>query len=238
MAKRKWFDLCVRTADLKETLPLAKELGWNGIGWLLPVEAAELKAGRIEAPDVFTGALVKEHTKEGMRKSVRGARKAVELVVVAGGNPEINRAACEMPEVDILLHPWGSAISVMGPKGQSGLRSDSGMDNVMARLAAKNGVAIGFGFNEMLRSNKRARVQLMANMLEAAGLVRKAKAPFVLTSEAREPSDIRAPGDIASFGRILGLPENGIKDALSDRIAAENRKRLSGKWVMPGVELK
>lgn len=242
MDKTGFWEMCVRTADLEGVGPVAKQLGWRGIGWIVPWEGTgRLKEAQEKAKspgmDVSVGVIVKEARKEKVRRIVKDIRKSVELIFVAGGDPEVNRIACEMPEVDVLLHPWGSAISIMGARGESGLRTDSGMDSVMARLAAKNRVAIGFGFNEMLRSNKRARVQLMSNMLDAAKLARKAGVPFVLTAEAREPMDMRAPGDLMSFGRIMGLPEKGIREALSGGMVRENRKRLGAKWIAPGVEL-
>jgi RNase P/RNase MRP subunit p30 len=52
-----------------------------------------------------------------------------------------------------------------------------------------------------------------------------------------DPYDIRAPADIVSFGRVLGFRDPAIKAAMSDSVLKENRKRLSGKWIMPGVEL-
>jgi RNase P/RNase MRP subunit p30 len=48
---------------------------------------------------------------------------------------------------------------------------------------------------------------------------------------------MRSPHDITVFGKILGLSESQVKLGISDRLIKENRKRLSGKWVMPGVEI-
>ncbi|MFQ5648206.1 MAG: RNase P subunit p30 family protein, partial [Candidatus Aenigmatarchaeota archaeon] len=144
--------------------------------------------------------------------------------LVRGGDADLNRAAVETPEVDILAHPWRE-------------RKDCGLDHVMAKLAAKNRVAVQFDFSELLHSSKRSRVQLLAQLMAAAELVRKYRAPFIISSGARAPFDLRAPSDLVSFGRVLGFRDPDIKRALSGGIVKENRKRLSGKWVMPGVEI-
>jgi RNase P/RNase MRP subunit p30 len=74
-------------------------------------------------------------------------------------------------------------------------------------------------------------------MLEFAKFIRKAKAPMAIGSGAQMPMDMRDPGELASFGRLLGLQDNEINDGFSGKMALENRKRLSGKWIMPGVEV-
>jgi len=219
-----WWDLGVRNGELEKMAEVAKRLGWRGIGVILPwkerAKLKEFKGKRLET-DVALGL---ELSGRGFKRDIQKVRREVELIVVQGGDSDINRAAVETPEVDILARPW------MG-------RQDCGIDYVMARLAAKNRVAIQFDFGELLHSSKRSRVQLLSQLMEAAKLVKKYRAPFVVTSGAKSPFDLRAPSDLLSFGRILGFQDPDIKKALSGWIVQENRKRLSGKWVMPGVEV-
>ena len=66
--------------------------------------------------------------------------------------------------------------------------------------------------------------------------MRKFRAPFVLTSRANTEWDLRSASEMVAFGRVLGFQDKEIKDSLSGKILKENRKRLGGKWVIPGVE--
>jgi ribonuclease P/MRP protein subunit RPP1 len=229
-----YFDLYVQTDQLKETLELAKNLGWNGLGLIIPwTSEADLNSFRksvqkLKGLDISVGVELRAKKASKLRDMARNLRKKVELILVSGGDPEINRAALNTPEVDVLNHPWGVF---------SDLRSDPGFDYVGAKLGTKNKVAIQFSFGELLHYNKRSRVQLLANMEKAAVLVRKFKTPFVITSGAKEPFDLRGPRDLLSFGRILGFQDPDIKKSMSDSIVQENRKRLGKKWVMPGVEI-
>lgn len=229
------FDLYVQTDRLNETVQLAKKLGWNGMGLIIPwTSEADLKSFRKKTHslkkglDMAVGIEIKVSRASKLRDIARNLRKKVELVLVSGGDPEINRAALNSPEVDVLTQPWGAF---------EGLRLDPGFDHVGAKLGAKNNVAIQFSFGELLHYNKRSRVRLLANLEKAAGLVRKFSTPLVITSGVREPFDLRGPGDLLSFGRILGFQDPDIKKAMSDRIIKENRKRLGKKWIMPGVEI-
>jgi RNase P/RNase MRP subunit p30 len=215
------WDMFVRCREAADT---AKSLGLEGIGVLVPFkERHELKEIRAGGIGISTGVIVSGSAGK-VSKDARSVRRQAELVAVEGGDPEVNRAALSTPEVDMLLHPW---------KG----RQDSGLDHIMVKIAAKNCVSVVFDFHSLLVSSRMTRVQLMNSMLEAAKLVRKLRAPFIIASGAVEPYDLRGASDLMSFGRSLGFRDPEIKKAMSDRIVKENRKRLSEKWIMPGVEL-
>jgi ribonuclease P/MRP protein subunit RPP1 len=143
--------------------------------------------------------------------------------VACGGTVELNRIIMETPEIDILLN--------------HDISGQCGINHVLARIAKKNGVAIGFDFNQLMTSYRLGRVQEFSAMVETARMVRKFKAPYVLTSGAMDPWDMRSPSELIAMGRLLGFSEGEARKGLSDHIVRENRKRLSGKWVMPGVEI-
>ncbi len=210
--------------EARDAAGMARKLGWDGMAVLAPLkERHELKAIDAKGMEMSKGIIVSGKAAR-IAKDVRSVRKQAEIVAVEGGDPEVNRAALSTAEVDMIIRPW---------KG----RQDSGLDHVMAKLAAKNDVSVCFDFHGLLVSSRRGRVQVMNSMLEAAKLVRKFKAPFVMASGAVEPYCMRSPSDLISFGRSLGFRDPEIKRAMSGRIVSENRKRLSGKWVMPGVEV-
>lgn len=221
-----FYDLCVLAPaqELGKTLEFAKKLGWEGIG--LITQPKDFKGLEVKKPgglDVSLGVEVEVKRASDLRKAVKGLRRKVELIVVKGGNVDVNRAALETPEVDILA---GFC-----------LPGSCGLNHIMAKLAAKNNVSIGFEFGDILHSYEKGRTKILSMFLEAAKLVRKFRAPFVLTSGALSPWDLRAPSELQAFGRILGFKDPDIRKALGSGIVEENRKRLSGKWVMPGVEI-
>src|SRR3990167_1587444 len=108
----------------------------------------------------------------------------------------------------------------------------------MVRLAKENNVAIDFAFNDVMYSYDKTRVRVLSNLVKNAALVKKYKAPFVLTSGGYSSWDLRSPSELISFGKVLGFDIPQIKQALSDWLVKENRKRLEGKWIQPGVEIK
>lgn len=214
--------------DAEGMLSMLEKMGWKGACFACrSLELVEQAKKIIEKAkgglDVSFGIKI-ESPPEHIPRIAQGMRKKVEMVFVHGGDLDVNRRACETPEVDILAHPEAG-------------RNDGGLDHVMAKMAKKNNVAIEFNFRNLLLSCKKTRSEIFSGMLANAELVRKYRTPFVLTSGAVEPYDLRSPSEMLSFASLLGLNLRDAKISLSDRMLKENRKRLGGKWVMPGVEL-
>jgi ribonuclease P/MRP protein subunit RPP1 len=227
------YDLCMMLEgpeEIKRSIDLSGRLGWNGAGLLTRPENFEQMKKQIkklkipEHFDVVAGLVIEAKKPARIRRAVTKMRKQTELLVVLGGDTEINRAAVETAGVDILLNPWFK-------------RQDPGINHITARFAAENNVAIGFGFSRLLHSYGRSRATLLSNMVKAAEFVRKYKAPFTLTSGALSKWDLISPSDMASLGRVLGFSDPEIKKAISDDIVKRNREKLSGKWLQPGVKV-
>jgi ribonuclease P/MRP protein subunit RPP1 len=222
-------DLCIRTEEVEKSLELGGRLGLDTMGLIIPLEKLanfekfRNKRDWREKPRLALGVEVKTEKHGQLRKFVTSIRRSAEIVVVQGGSAELNREIAEIPEVDILL---GHDIN-----GQCGI------NHVLARLAKKNGVAIGFDFNQLMTSYRLGRIQEFSSMVDTAKIVRKFKVPYVLTSGARDPWDMRSPSELIAMGRLLGFSEGEARKGISDKIVRENKKRLSGKWVMPGVEV-
>ncbi|WP_456326840.1 Ribonuclease P protein component 3 [Palaeococcus sp. (in: euryarchaeotes)] len=128
-------------------------------------------------------------------------RKLRALLYVQGGNLKINRAALEA-KVDALISPE------LG-------RRDSGMDHILARMAARNDVAIGFSFSPLLRANPYERANMLRLMMRNWRLIEKYRAPRFLTSSAESIWEVRAPRDLMSFGIALGMEIPQAKASLT-----------------------
>ncbi len=209
----KFYDYCV--FDYADGMPgMAAELGWGGLCLLKDGPAG---MGKI---DPVKGLLIETEKVQNVKKEAVRNRKRFEIIVASGLNEDVNRAAVETPEIDILVTVEGARI-----------------DHVMVKLAAKNNVALGFDFRQLLHSSGVQRSRIFSRMRENAKLVKKFRAPFVITSGSVSEWDMRAPFELTAFGRLLGFEEPAIKEALSGKMIENNRKKLGGKWVQPGVEV-
>ena len=120
------------------------------------------------------------------------------LVIVQGGDLDINRFAVENKQVDILLSP------------EKNTRKDlmfsrrSGLNQVLCKLAAKNGVAIGFDFSYLLHSSDKQRARILGRMKQRVLFCKKYKVKMVFSSFAKNKYELRSEDFLKVFARILG----------------------------------
>ena len=211
-----YWDYCIKAdGDAPSISARAAELGWDGICIL-----SDGKVREGGTTSLVRGLLIEASSPEGLKRAVRSRRKEFGIIAVLGKDEEMNRAATETAEADILIPAAGTKVDV-----------------IMARLARENGVRIAFDFSQLLHSTLEERGRLFSQMAVNAMCVRKARAPFILTSGALSEFGLRAPSELSAFGRLLGFQDAGCMSCIDDRLVRENMKRLSGRWVMPGVEV-
>ncbi|MBI4177532.1 MAG: hypothetical protein HY516_04145 [Candidatus Aenigmarchaeota archaeon] len=174
--------------------------------------------------DIVTAVEIKANNPNELHKTLDEVRKKFEIVIVRGGDSEVNRAAVETNQVDLLSHPEMQ-------------RNDSGLDLVMAKAAADNNVCIELNFRQILNSFRKSRVHTLAHMRQNLKLAKKYGFPVAITSGAYSKWELRAPRELAAFGASIGMDlEDSLKSLEAPKIDA-NRAKLKGSWVMPGVEM-
>lgn len=158
---------------------------------------------------------------------LKKARRSFDVLLVRGYNLALNRKAVETPEVDILTHPEFE-------------RKDSGLNHIMAKLAAKNNVAIEINFREILLSSKNTRARIIHKIRNNIELCKKYDVPVIICSGAVSHWQLRDPKTLASTGCLLGLELHEAKRALSEvpeGIIKNIRERQNEKWIKPGVRV-
>jgi ribonuclease P/MRP protein subunit RPP1 len=205
----------------------AKGLGYSGIcvanhpDFFLEVSPIE-GINDVQDVVVFQGVEVVAKNASDLRRQVDRFRSRVKVLAVHGGDPGINRAACEDDRVDILLHP---------PDGKT-----SGINHILAKLAADKHVAIGFELLPVICSKGGSRVRLLSNYKTNLALAKKYEAPFVVVSGAMSHFDMRDVRAVVSLCRLFGMSEKDALNGLS-YYPSKILKRRSPGYIMEGVEL-
>ena len=102
-------------------------------------------------------------------------------------------------------------------------RSDSGIDHIIARLAAEKNVAIEINFHEILETFRKVRSFVLSHMKLNIELAREFGAQIIITSGARCKWDMRDPRELAAIGQILGM---SLEDSMKS--VSEIPKRILG----------
>jgi len=233
-----FYDLHVHSAfsggesSLEQLARTAKQLGYEGVCLvfyykdkrqrdiiLAEIEKLKRQIG-IEIYLGFEARTIKE------LKVLAQIRKGFDVLLARGGDLKLNRAAAETPEADVLTHPEFE-------------RNDSGLNQVLVKLAAKNNVAIEVNFREILISTKKTRSKVLSNMQNNIKLAKKFKAPIILCSGAISHFELRDPQVLISMATQLGLELEEAKETMTsvpENILKRIKERRGNDWIMPGVK--
>ncbi len=203
----------------------AKQLGYDGIiicnhtgfeNIIRPEAALEVKN-----IDVAFGAEVSTSNPRAMRAQVAALRSRYPFIAVHGTSEEMNRSACEDPNVDVLIHHPENGKHIL--------------EIAAVRAAKLNQVAIGFDLSPMMRLRGCNRSRWLDSLRRNLGLIRKFDLNIMLTIEARSHFDLRSPRDLLALAGIAGFEPSEAEDALRlpARILELNRRN----WAGPGVEI-
>lgn len=235
----KFYDLHVHSAfssgesSVEQLAATAHTLGYAGICFSAYYEnesqaknlQSEIEKVKRKIPiEIYLGFEARDAKEVEKLKQIR---RRFDLLLVHGGDVELNRLAVETPEVDVLTHPEFN-------------RNDSGLNDVLLRLAAKNKVAIEVNFREVLNSNKNTRAKILKNISQNVRMAKKLKVPIVVCSGALSHYELKDPQVLSSFASCIGLEIGAAKNSVSkipESILAESKKRNREDWVMPGVRV-
>ncbi len=124
-------------------------------------------------------------------------------VIVLGG--KFNREILEDRKVDILLSP-----EIEARRDHTHYRN-SGLNQVLCKLAKKNNIAIGFNFNNILHSKGKQRSEILGRMQQNVRLCKKYKVKMIVASFAKNKYELRSIDSLKAFARVLGIPQREIK---------------------------
>jgi ribonuclease P/MRP protein subunit RPP1 len=201
----------------------AKHLGYQGI------IICNAEPERIFRPDaaffvkgieVTLGTEVKAPNPRSLRSRISSLRSRFPLIMVQGRSDEIIRAACEDPNVDVLMH-------------MDEARRPLGI--AAAKSAKQNQVAIGFDLSPLIRVRGSSRSKWLDIQRRSIELSRKFDLSIAITANARSHLDLRAPRDMVALAEVIGLDRFEAVEALKlpGRLRDLNRR----DWQSPGVEL-
>ncbi|MBN1133904.1 MAG: ribonuclease P protein component 3 [Methanosarcinaceae archaeon] len=230
MGKPKFYDLNVHSkpdgeSTIEELTALAKHFGYSGLAITNHSNTGvPSMASRTEDFEIFSGIEIMATSPSKLHGLIGKYRKNVDVLIVHGGNENINRAAVESPNVDVLSHPQ------MG--------RNSGLNHILAKSASENNVAIEFNLDAIIKGRGGRRAQTLSNFRTNLNIARKYDVQVLLTSNASSYFDLRAPREMIALAGLFGMDKDEAVSALS--LTAEGiieRKRSKLGFIREGVEV-
>jgi len=124
------------------------------------------------------------------------------LNIVKAKSDEFNRKALSTRKTDILLNPHLNR--------QDKLERNSGLNNVLCKLANKNEVFIGFSLHYIKDEGDLGRI------MQAIVLCRKYKVGIVFFTLAKNKYEMRGCQDLLAYLRVIGFGPGETNNALNN----------------------
>lgn len=220
-----FFDLNIKGSNLENNLMMAREAsryGWQHINFSYNqndfTQALDFKN---DLKNYLSDVISFDYTLEIKSTNVNEIRKVVNkfrnkslCISVVGGDLKVNRSSLENVKIDVLSRPYLK-------------RFDSGLNQVLAKEALRNNVAIELCFKDVLKSYLSYRSKTISNFRDIYVLYRKFDFPLILSSRAQSVFDIRTTHDFVAFFKQTGLTDAEIEKSFntSYKILEFNKNR-------------
>jgi RNase P/RNase MRP subunit p30 len=142
-------------------------------------------------------AIISEKTFEKARNEIRKASGSGKRTLFISYDDEIGRKILEKEKVDVFMPAL---------KGRRDFQKqrNSGFNHVLAKLAAKGGVAVGVSLDEIIGSRGRERAEILARIRQNIILCGKNDLGMRFIALNRE--NARDVYGLKSLGSLLGMP--------------------------------
>ncbi len=108
------------------------------------------------------------------RKQIQELKKQNKEVIIKSQDPEFNRKILENKDVDVLLSP-----EFHNRKNKLKQR-DSGLNEVLCKLAKKNNIKIAINLDEIIKQSKKQKAILLARIMQNISLCKRTKTQFII----------------------------------------------------------
>lgn len=173
---------------------ISQEKGFDKIIFIKEVSSVE-EINKKEK-DNYDAVLIKTTNTENFRRLVDKASNYFEPYVL-GINDKINRAALEHKKVKALVSPE------FARKYDYKDYRNSGLNQVLCKIAYKNNKKIIENFSEFLEKDKKEKALLLGRILQNSRLCKKYKVEFIITIFAKDEEGLICATEIEDFKKIL-----------------------------------
>lgn len=178
----------------------AKKLGFEKVFFIEPFSRE--KAG---ADAVF----INTNNKKDILKQIARAKNRYKLIIVLGIDNEISRFVVEKGQINVLLSPeYGRTHDFMHYR-------NSGLNQVICKLATDNKIAMGINFSEIfeMKDNKEKALRI-GRIMQNIELCSKYRTKMLMASFAKTPEQMVSASDMINFAMAIGMTPGQAKESL------------------------
>ena len=155
------------------------------------------------------GYLIDSSEKEA-RKIIASLRdkKEGKIVALVGGDDAFNRRAVESLKIDYLVSPE------RGVKKDSLKQRDSGINHVVAKMAAEKGIVVVVDFAEVAGLKGKDKALRLGRVIQNVKICRKAGCKIKIASLASSENGLVDEKGRKSIGESFGMSSSQVRDSV------------------------
>ncbi len=152
--------------------------------------------------DLYRGVRIRQKNASLIFKSVQKFRKSADMIMVDGGDSNINRKICENPSIDVINHPYDN-------------RHNSGINHVLSKLLKENNITVNINIKDILSKWRYFRVRLLDHINQLLYLEAKYKFRVILSSGSESFFDVKSPDSMLRLCGLLDVNQEKAIDYIS-----------------------
>ncbi|MFB6282690.1 MAG: RNase P subunit p30 family protein [Halobacteria archaeon] len=168
--------------------------GSNGVQEIYDEEPA------LDDVDIYRGIEVRADSVNDLNSQVHSFSGEAEVVMVHGGDAEINVAASQSDDVDVVCHPC--------------MKEE--FNHVFIRNCAENDVAVEFNLRPVIRVSGGSRVRSLENIRKMLELVRKYETSFIISCDPFGHLEIRGRREVEAICRSIGFSDDELQMGMEE----------------------
>ncbi len=133
-------------------------------------------------------------------------KKEKKIIAFLGGDDALNRRAIESLKIDYLVSPEGNT------KFDNLKQRDSGLNHVVARMAAEKGVKIIIDMKEVASLKGKEKAVRISRVMQNVRICRKVKCQILIASLVEDKKGLFDVRGRQAFGNGLGMSSSEIRD--------------------------
>ena len=152
--------------------------------------------------NLYHGVYINQTNPQLLSKSVLKFHRKTDLIMVNGGKDNINRTACQMPQIDIINEPYLS-------------NHNSGINHILSKLLVENNISININYRTVLKSRGYYKSKILGQINQLFRLKEKYDFHTIISSGSKSFYDVKSPEAMMMLGRLFDVDAQVINDCLT-----------------------
>jgi ribonuclease P/MRP protein subunit RPP1 len=155
--------------------------------------------------NLYHGVYINQTNPQILTKTVLKYHKRSDIIMVNGGKENINRAACQMPQIDIINEPYIS-------------NHNSGINHILSKMLVENNISVNINYRSVLKSRGYYKSKMLSQINQLFSLQDKYGFRTIISSGSQSFYDVKSPDAMLLLGNLFNVKKEIIEKSLTTNV--------------------